>query len=298
MSIKYGASFSIKYAREMRVDPKGCLHAALSDLGVKRLRLMSYWNIHEPTFENYDFTELDWQIEMAEQYQAEVLLCLGLRQPRWPESHWPSWAKKLPDEEWQKALLNYITVVVNRYKDRKCILACELENEALLKSFGLDNNYDRGRLKREFKLVKQLDSDREVIMTTSDSAGFPLLGPKPDKYAYTIYRYFFRRGKYRHSIRPAWTYHFRAIVIKLLKHRDSFIHELQAEPWGPVATAQMSVEEQLFSMNLERVKQAIAYANKTKLLPADLWGLEWWYFLKTSAGKPEIWEYLKTVFKG
>ncbi|CAN5406949.1 hypothetical protein BH10PAT3_BH10PAT3_7260 [soil metagenome] len=293
----FGVSFSVKYAREMGINPHDCLSAALTELGVRRLRLMSYWDLHEPEDGRYDFTELDWQVDMAEQYGTRVSLCLGLRQPRWPESHWPAWAKQLPDVEWQAALLTYITTVVSRYKGRSCIASYQLENEALLKSFGMDNNYDRNRLKREFVLLKELDPDRPVIMTTSDSGGFPLFGPKPDMYAYTIYRYFFRRGKYRHSIRPAWTYHFRAVVIYLLKGRRSFIHELQAEPWGPEGTSKLSVDEQLKSMNLERVKQAVEYARRTKLLPADLWGLEWWYWLKTKQQMPEIWDYMKDVFQ-
>ncbi|MDB5182914.1 MAG: hypothetical protein JWO47_698 [Candidatus Saccharibacteria bacterium] len=294
--MKFGATFSYKYALEMSVDPKECLKAALDDLGVRRLRLMSYWDLHEPKQGSYDFTELDWQVDMAEQSNCAVLLCLGLRQPRWPESHWPAWAKVLPDAEWQKALDDYITVVVNRYKGRKCILSYELENEALLKAFGLDGNYDRNRLKREFKLVKTLDPSRIVIMSTSDSGGFPLFGPKPDMYSYTIYRYFFRRGKYRHSVRPAWTYHLRAQIIYLFKRRKSFIHELQAEPWGPEGTSKLTVEEQFKSMNRERVQEAVAYVRRTQLLPADLWGLEWWYWLKTAQDMPEIWNDLKPIF--
>ena len=293
---KYGVSFSFKYAKEMSIDPRACLKAAFKDLGVQRVRLMSYWDMHEPSLGIYDFTELDWQIEMAEKYGAEITLCLGLRQPRWPESHWPLWAMKLPDNEWQDALCDYISAVITRYKTKKCIVSYQLENEALLKEFGLNGNYDRNRLKREFKLVKQLDDTRPVIMSTSDSGGFPFFGPKPDMYAYTIYRYFYRRGKYRHSIRSAWTYKFRAVVIRVLKRRRSFIHELQAEPWGPTGTSRLNVEEQLKSMDLTRVKEAVAYVNKTTLLPADLWGLEWWYWMKTEEDNPEIWNYLKTIF--
>ena len=177
----YGVSFSVKYAREMSVDPTSCLTEALSNLGVRRLRLMSYWDVHEPVFGEYDFTQLDWQIELAEKYGAEVSLCLGLRQPRWPESHWPAWAKDLTDVEWQPALLNYIEAVIVRYKGKNCIKSYQLENEALLKAFGLNGNYDRNRLKREFKLVKSLDNKRPVIMSTSDSGGFPFFGPKPDR---------------------------------------------------------------------------------------------------------------------
>ncbi len=292
-SLIFGASFSIKYAREMGIDPKNCLTSALEDLGIKRLRLMSYWDEHEKVQGQYDFTDLDWQIDLAEKHGAVVSLCLGLRQPRWPESHWPDWALGKPDQLWQPALMNYIEAVVNRYKDKKCIISYQLENEALLKSFGLNHNFDRDRLKREFALVKRLDPNKLLIMTTSDSGGIPILGPKPDMYASTIYRYFFRRGKYRHSVRPAWTYYLRAQFMFLTKFRKTFIHELQTEPWGPVGTSEMPVAEHYKSMNLNRIKANISYARATRLTPIDLWGLEWWYFLLVKHKDREIWDYFK-----
>lgn len=283
----------------MRVEPKACLEAALEDLGVRRLRLMSYWDVHEKTRGSYDFTELDWQIDMAEQHGAEVSLCLGLRQPRWPESHWPEWALQLPDTEWQAALYSFIEIVVKRYKDRKCIISYQLENEALLKSFGLRSNFDRKRLVREFKLVKQLDPSRPVIMTTSDAWGIPWRRPLPDIVGFSIYRYLFdaKKNRYVKSTRRARFYRFRAVLIRILRFRKTYIHELQAEPWGPKATIELPVDEQAKSMNLAHVQEAVQYAQDTTLLPADLWGLEWWFWLKTKHGQTEIWNYLKQVYK-
>lgn len=258
---------------------------------------MSYWNEHEKVRGQYDFTELDWQFDLAEAHGAEVTLCLGLRQPRWPESHWPDWARELPEHDWHQALFDFIAVVVKRYQGRKCVVSYQLENEALLKAFGLNGDFNRDRLKAEFRLTRSLDQTRPIIMTTSDSGGFPFFGPKPDAYASTIYRYFFRRNKYRHSIRPAWTYWLRAQVFLLFKWRRTFIHELQAEPWGPVATAQMSVEEQFVSMNLERVKANVVYGRATHLYPLDMWGMEWWYWLKIEHDHTDIWEYMRSVYK-
>lgn len=295
----YGASFSLKYAREMQVNAKDCLAAALQDLGVRRLRLMSYWNEHEKVRGAYDFSELDWQIDLAEQYGAEVTLCLGLRQPRWPESHWPDWARELPEAEWQKALSDFITAVVERYKDRACIVSYQLENEALLKTFGLDGNFDRKRLRNEFKLVKKLVGTRPVIMTTSDAWGVPWRAPLPDIVGFSIYRYLYdaKKGRYIKSTRKARFYHLRALLIRALRRRRTFIHELQTEPWGPKATIELDVQEQYKSMNLAHIKEAVQYARDTGLLSADLWGLEWWYWLKTVHKEAEIWDYLKTVYK-
>ena len=294
--MQYGASFSVKYAREMHIDPQACLKHALTDLGIKRLRLMSYWDLHESVRGVYNFAELDWQITMAEQHNAIVTLSLGLRQPRWPESHWPAWAHDLQPTEWQDALCDYIEAVVNRYKDRRCIASYQLENEAMLKTFGKDGDFSRARLKREYRLVKALDPTRPIIMSTSDSYGIPLLGPRPDMYAFSIYRYFYDRGQYRHSARPAIFYRIRAAVIRLIKWREVFIHELQAEPWGPTGTIALSPQEQSKSMDRQRVQEAVKFATDTKLSPIDIWGLEWWYWLKTAQNRPEIWNDMRQVF--
>lgn len=294
----FGASFSVPYAQYLGLDPKACMRAAIEDLGVRRFRLMSYWNRLEPRPGEYDWRELDWQIDMAENAGAEVTLCLGLRQPRWPENHWPDWARDTPDAVWQPVLLAFIEAVVNRYKDKKCIVSYQLENEALLKSFGQHGNYDRARLRREYALVKRLDPGRPIIMTTSDAWGIPWIGPIPDIVGFSIYRYLYdeKKGRYVASTRSARFYRLRAGLIRLLRRRPVYIHELQAEPWGPRPIPDMSLDEQFKSMNPERVEEAVEYARATTLLPADVWGLEWWYWLRIKHDSPVIWNYMTEVF--
>lgn len=292
----FGVSFSAKYCRELSIDPQNCLEAALNDLGVKSLRLMSYWDEHEKSQGVYDFTELDWQMQLAEIHGAQVSLCLGLRQPRWPESHWPEWTRNLDESIWQPALLAFIEAIVLRYKDHPSIISWQLENEAMLKRFGERGNFDRKRLKSEFKLVKRLDKLHPVIMSTSDSWGVPFGGPRPDMYGFSVYRYFYDRGAYRHATRPPLFYAVRAVWIRIFKWRQVFIHELQMEPWGPGATADLPIDEQITAMSLDRIKEAVLFARSTGLLPADTWGLEWWYYLKTKHDIHDIWDYMKSVY--
>lgn len=294
---RFGASFSVPYAQYLGLDPKQCLRQAIKDLGVERLRLMSYWNRLEPKPGEYDWRELDWQIDLAEKSGVEVTLCLGLRQPRWPESHWPDWALEMSGNKWQQPLLEFIEAVIKRYRGKTCIVSYQLENEALLKGFGKNGNFDRERLKREFELVKALDVDRPVIMSCSDSWGLPIFGPRPDMYGFSIYRYFYNRGRYRRSRRPALFYRLRAGLIRLIKWRNTFVHELQAEPWGPAGIPDMPLEEQFKSINLQRVKEAVAYARRSKLYPVDVWGLEWWYWLKVEHNRSDIWDYMRSVYK-
>lgn len=286
----WGVSFSLKYAQEMGVDPKQCLESALKDLGFRHLRLMSYWDIHEPKPGHYDFTELDWQFALAKKYNAKVSLAIGLRQPRWPESHWPSWARELPEGEWHQALFNYLETILNRYKDHPALASWQLENEAMLKHFGEDGDFNRDRLRYEFALVKSLDEKHPVFMSLSDSWGLPWHAPWPDSFGISLYRHFFDRGKYRRSHRPPLFYRLRAGFVRAINGRRTFIHELQCEPWGPGATVHMSLKEQDKTMDVAKIKQAVEFAGKTKLMPAYLWGLEWWYWRKTVYNDKEMWQ--------
>lgn len=288
----FGVSFSLKCKDELQGTGKECLKAALQDMGVRRLRLMSYWDDYESVQGTYNFSELDWQIDLAETYGAEVTLCLGLRQPRWPESHWPEWAKNLSENDLQAALLTYIEAVVQRYKHRTCIVSWQLENEARLKGFGVNGNFNRKRLKAEFALVKSLDT-RPIIMSTSDTFGIPIFAPVPDIYGFSLYRFVYRNGKYKKQFSPVWVHQLRAFIIRIVHRRPCYIHELQCEPWGPGSNASMPIEEQFKSVNCERFISNIEHAKKTNLYPIDLWGLEWWWWLKTQKNDDRFWKYAK-----
>jgi hypothetical protein len=100
-----GTTFISGYASSFGLDPHKTLDAIFSDLGVRQVRLVSYWNNIEPTQGAYDFSDLDWQFAMADQYHAKVSLSVGLRQPRWPECHEPSWVDTTqPESNWVPAL--------------------------------------------------------------------------------------------------------------------------------------------------------------------------------------------------
>lgn len=289
---EFGVSFSLHRCSELGLNKKDVLISAIDELGFRRFRLMSYWNIHEQKPGVYDFRELDWQLDLIAKYGGEVSLCVGKRQPRWPECHITKWGAALPKEQWHQALFDYIEVVVKRYKDHPALVSWQLENEALLKDFGycVDGDYSRKRLKTEFNLIKRLDPNHPIIMTLSDSWGIPLRRPKPDSYAMSLYRITINKAHtYVYSKRPAWFYRTRALAIQLLQLRPAFIHELQTEPWLPKSILEIPIEEQLKYMNPQILRSNIGFANQTGLHPIDLWGLEWWYWLREQE-HPEVWQ--------
>lgn len=293
---EFGVSFSVKQCRNFGLNQTEVLGALIDDLGVRRFRLMSYWDEHEKQPGVFDFSALDEQIDHIETAGGVVSLCLGVRQPRWPENHWPDWAWKLPKPERDAAILRYIGAVISRYEHRPLIVSYQLENEALLASFGERNEIDRERLKMEYFWVKQLDSLRPIIMTTSTSWGIPMRDPIPDIVGFSYYQVLFNNGSYGKSFHKPWLDRMRARTIKILHGKDSFIHELQAEPWGPKNIWEMDLGEQFKSMSPQQLQKNIKQAQSTGLKTIDLWGAEWWYWLKTQKKSPEIWDFMKTIF--
>jgi hypothetical protein len=289
----FGASISIKQCRNFDITPSQVIHAALQDLHLRRFRLMSYWNEHEQKSGQFNFEALDQQVSQIASSGGTISMCLGARQPRWPESHWPSWSLDLPNDKRTEALMRYITEVINRYKDEPAIVSWQLENEALLKNFGEQGDFDRKRIRQEYELVKSIDSSRPVIMTTSTSWGVPIRRPIPDIVGFSLYRVTHDKGKYRTSIYQPWIFKLRQRLIKLLWNRTSFIHELQAEPWGPQNIWEMDIAEQNKSMSLEILQKNLAVADAIALYPIDFWGLEWWYWSKQN-GNPRIWNTIKS----
>lgn len=294
-----GATFIPNYARYYDLDPKQTLEAVIDDLGVKQLRLVSYWSDIEKEPGVYNFDELDWQMEMAEQKGAKVSLALGLRQPRWPECHMPAWAQEMPGQSWYDPLEEFIGAVVERYRTSPALESYQLENEFFLKAFGICYDFNRDRLVSEYELVKRLDPATPVIVTMSNNAiGTPIGEPKPDKWAISVYKRVWDRTITRRYFEypiPAWYYAFRAGFTESTRGRDVFIHELQTEAWLPdgyeMPTAPVS--ELYKSMNPERLAERFEYGKATGMRSFYLWGVEWWYQMKTKRNAPELWETAK-----
>jgi hypothetical protein len=286
---RFGVSLSIKQCRSFGIDYKETMRWLITTAGFRRFRLMSYWNEHEKKPGEYDFSTLDWQIEEAAREGCLVTLCLGVRQPRWPENHWPNWAWELPKKERTAAVLKYIQTVVERYRGYDVIVSYQLENEALLRSFGTRPDIKRKRLRQEYKLIKKLDPRRPVIMSTSDFWGIPIRRPRPDIVGFSYYHTVHTKRGYRTAHHQVWLHRFRRFLSRTLLRRQAFIHELQLEPWAPQAIWKTPLPEQDKSMSVAFIHRNVERARKTDLYPIDLWGGEWWYWRYKYVQDPSIW---------
>lgn len=285
---KYGVSFSVKQCRAFGLDPRETLDWLLAQ-GFRRFRLMSYWDEHEKTPGNYDFTSLDWQLRVITAAGGEVSLCLGVKQPRWPEYHWPDWAWNLPPADRSAALLRYVEHTVAYYAPWLVISSWQLENEALLQGFGKRIDINRRRLRQEYELVRKIDPVRPISMSTSNGWGIPMRSPIPNYVGFSYYTRMFKKDSYRNSVQKPWLHRLRTSFIHILLGKPVFIHELQCEPWGSKAIWEMSSQEQDESMGPEQIERNLQLAHKVKQYPIDLWGAEWWYW-RHQRGDDTIWD--------
>lgn len=286
---KFGVSFSAKQCRNFGISVHDCLFWLCKEAGFRRFRLMSYWNEIEKEQGTYNFEELDMQLETIAAFDGEVTLCLGVKQPRWPEYHWPKWDKNLSGEEKSRALLQFIEKVVRRYKDNSTIVSWQLENEALLKGFGESIQIDRKRLRAEYALVKKRDPSRPIIMSTSNGWGIPVRRPIPDIVGFSYYPIMYKNGRYNRTVQKPWLHQLRKYLTSILLRKKAFIHELQLEPWGPTAIWKMPITEQDKSMSKQQIAKNIKEAASISAYPVDLWGGEWWYWRTIQHDDPSIW---------
>jgi hypothetical protein len=298
----YGVTFIPDYAEYFGLNAQDTMQAIIDDLHVKNFRLVSYWEDIEPKPGVFDFTKLDWQFAKANAAGAKVSLAIGLRQPRWPECHMPSWINGEPTDVWEPQLNEVMTKIIEHYKDNPALDSYQLENEYFLKAFGKCTNFDRSRLVNEFNLVKHLDPDHTLIISRSNNGiGVPLGAPTPDEFGVSVYKRVWDKTithRYFEYPFPAWFYGFLAGAGEIVSGKNIIIHELQAESWLPngydMKTAPLS--EMNKSLDATRLKGRFDYARGTGIKTVDLWGVEWWYYRKEKLHDPSLWNVAEQEF--
>ncbi|MGB2762218.1 MAG: hypothetical protein WBC21_01605 [Minisyncoccales bacterium] len=323
--ITWGISFSQKHAKDLGLDWKETYLSSLDDLEVKNLRLITHWDLIEPKKDKYIFDDLEWQIKEAEKREIKIILVIGMKTPRWPECHIPDWAEGLNREEREKEILGLLKEIVLKYQNSNSIISWQIENEPFFE-FGECPEIREDFLKQEIDLVKSLDphtkrgqdaegvkinevsprygvgvdtNHRKIIITESGTGSFWFKGAElGDIVGISLYRkvWFHKPKIYVSYPSPAIFYWRKAQIIQRLFNKEVICAELQTEPWGPVLLYDLSLEEQKKTMDLERFRENIAFAEKTGLKEFYLWGVEWWFWLKTQQNQPEIWQEAKKLF--
>ncbi|MDA3839496.1 MAG: cellulase family glycosylhydrolase [Patescibacteria group bacterium] len=297
--LKYGLTFSQKQAIDLGLDWKELFVAMLDDLGVKNLRLSAYWNEIESINNNFYWDDLDWQIEEASKRDAQIILAVGGRLPRWPECHIPSWAESLSKDKRETETLSYIELTIKRYKDNKNIVAWQIENEPFLSNFGECPDIDPAFLDREIELVRSIDSRQIVVTDSGELSVWVPAAKRADIFGTTMYRKTYSnllQAYVSYPIEPSF-FRVKRNLAKIFARPDKWIViELQAEPWGPQPFQYLSPEERARTMDYDKFVEMMEFSRQTGFEEFYLWGVEWWYWEKINQNNPQIWNEAKTLF--
>ncbi len=141
------------------------------------IRLGAYWNQIEAEPGSFHPEELDWQVDAAERAGKQIILCIGpLKTFGYPEFFVPAHHLRQPLPEHTLIELSafpslltagtaFITRIVERYKQRKGIVAWQLEHEAV-DPLGIEHTWRLAVdfVEQEVEALRKADPTRPIMM--------------------------------------------------------------------------------------------------------------------------------------
>ncbi len=171
-----GMSFRSPQVATLGLDLRTTLSTLLT-YPFQIIRLGAYWNRIELAPGKFHTDELDWQIDAAERAGKQIILCVGpLKNFSYPEFFVPAHYLRPPFQEHTlikpfanpslfAAAIAFITRLVERYKQRKGIVAWQLEHEAV-DPLGVEHSWrlDVAFVEKEVEAVRNADPSRPIMM--------------------------------------------------------------------------------------------------------------------------------------
>lgn len=317
-SFRYvGASFSINHTKWLSDEWGGpgtgkqweTVLDELLDLDIGCLRLAVQWNQVERSDGNFDFTEVEYVLDRCQVRGVPVLLCVGVKAPRWPEVHLPQQYKALAQTQGDelashelnttkqgisKPLRRYVRTMLERYGNDPRVEAIQIENEPL-EPFGNPKlSVALATLKEEVELARTKTSKPIAVTFGAGLTGTldrmkrqrqqildDLLSLKTDWVGLDLYQ----RGFVRYGSLPSWPFnasneHWR-IADRFMEQvrvtgKVPFLAELQAEPWETDPN-RVDFHHPDGNGSLTPASYAAVLRNACQLTGVDrvyLWGLE------------------------
>ena len=297
--VSFGLSYSPEYAQSLGLDWKTTYLAILDDLKPRYIRLAVPWSRVEHDKGVYTFADVDFLMNEADKHGTKVVLAFGQKVPRWPECYIPEWLKTTAVGERKRELFSYIETVIKRYEGHSALEYWQVENEPFIKfAFGDCQIFDETSIKGEVNFVRSLDSGHKIVVTDSgELSTWQSAANAGDVLGVTLYRKVRTPGGMLISYGwvPSSVYKIRAYLAGK-EYKNFFVSELQAEPWFTDATPEntpITVQEQTSS--LAQISSNVSYAKSVGASRAYLWGVEWWYWMKTVKNDSKYWDAVKTI---
>jgi hypothetical protein len=173
---KLGISFRPRQAEAFGLDPAAALRTLLAH-PFEVVRLGAYWSSMEPRAGQFDPSELDWQVDAAEQAGKQVVICVGpVKCFGYPEYFVPDHVLDQPLPEHRlvsgrshpallEAGITFARRVVERYRGREVVLAWQVEHEAV-DPLGMEHSWRLAAsfLRAEVDAVRAADPSRPVVL--------------------------------------------------------------------------------------------------------------------------------------
>jgi len=301
IAVTWGVTFSELMSKRLNLDWRENYRAILDDLRPGGVRLVAYWDRVEPNRSEFDFANLDWQMDEASKSNIPVILAIGQRVPRWPECHYPEWLNQNDNELREKELLKYIGTVIERYRSHSALYLWQIENEPFL-LFGECPPVNPKFLDQEIALTRTLDPQHQILLTDGGEFGnWYQASRRGDVFGATLYRKVHNRffGYITYPLTPEFFPLKKSVVQFLTRKPDQkfVVIELGLEPWGEKQIYEMSVERQFELFNLSDFKDTIEYARQARFDTYYMWGAEWWYWLKVKHNDSRFWDEARNIFQ-
>jgi hypothetical protein len=317
-----GISFRPLQIAAFGLDARTTLHTLLA-YPFHLIRLGAYWNRIEPEPDTFSTDELDWQIDAAEQAGKQIILCIGpLKTFGYPEFFVPTHHLKQPFPEHTliqpsayPALLTaataFITRLVERYKQRKGIVAWQLEHEAV-DPLGVEHSWRLAVafVEKEMEALRKADPTRPIMMNgflptsllvrlsqwwqTRDQGDSLAVAQRMadmvgiDYYPRHALTTIGSRTLYLDGRQSPWQQRRRQQLFAWAHGQKLLIAEGQAEPWETVTTPPNPSQQGMYSCLPEQVianyNTCMSWSQRETSLYAYLfWGAEYWMLRKQHA---------------
>jgi len=284
--MKIGVTFDYEQCTNLGLDWKEVLNYTVK-FGIPIVRIGLKWSKIETEKGKFNWSVYDEILQFLERNNTKVILCLGMKSPRWPEFFIPEWLGfkgykgfkvQNNNDILRQRLFLFLEKAIKRYLEFKSISTIQLENEPLLKSGPQKGRIDQLFLIEEFSYLKTLTNlkiilNAQALPTTGIIAEY-LKGRNEykkklieicDAFGMNIYERFegktlggfkktFRAGKF------VWRYLKSLINHANIYKKEIVVTELQAEPWqfGEVdlkdAYANRTCNPKMVLQNIQRVK--------------------------------------------
>ncbi|MDO8594364.1 MAG: hypothetical protein Q7R93_02510, partial [bacterium] len=158
---------------------------------------------------------------------------------------------------------------------------------------------------QEIALVRQGDPTHKILLTDGGEFGdWHRAAKRADVFGHTLYRTvymdrYINLGRVTYPLTPEW-YPMRVDFTRwaIDKPELPFMDiELGLEPWTKRQIYELPLEEQLSLFSMQNFHETIDYARRTRYKAHGMWGVEWWYYLKTKHNTPDYWDAAREVMR-